>query len=851
MKIEFAEETKSLPLSELISAEESVESSSPEVGKVLTEGIEAAQSGDRAEARNLLLKVTESEPENETAWMWLASISEYPEELLIFLTNVLNVNPENERALKWIEETKALLAKTFVKRGIDAEKEGKKEFAKQCFLQAIVHDGTSELAWLWLASVSDSDEEKVSHLRKVLNINPENEKATTSLDRAKTRIANASLAKAKSAFYEGDRGKAEKFVDACLASDPKFEEALILKSELAESIEEKIACLNTVLEINPGNESALASMETAKFDWIISMLSSAKAALDDGKTKKANEILDKVIEDSPNVIDVWLMKVDMADSVEQKIQHLNHVLEIDPENEFAILSLETQKSEKAKLLVKDAKNALSKNEKPKASELIQKALENAPDLEEAILVKCELVDSLEEKTELLNFVLSKNPNSEAALEQLKKVEDVTLQKLITDVQNAIEADQKQDAREMLQTAIKIAPADENVLFLKYRLSDTLANRSAMIDEILAINPGNSDALLASRDLNMEFAEYSFGQASAAAASGDKPQAEAFLNEAFAYEPKLEQGWLLKAHLADSFDAKIECFERILEINPENSVAQANLLSLKSFVESSKVEANLGSNEEFPENNLESSDQEWVDGDAVTESIKVDLSEVEVVEYDDAIVSEDEEFAYEVAEDDSNELSSKSDADFDERNPGEHGFDDEEPISPITMPDSSNELFTEDNASDEEFDDISDDSLIEVNNKSADNGDSNHHEAGSSVKRVLVVDDSATIRKLISGKLEKSGLETICAVDGVDALDILEELIPDLVLLDIAMPRIDGYQVCKMIRENEATKDIPVIMVSGKDGFFDKALGKLAGSTSYISKPFGPEALMKIVNEHLT
>ncbi len=851
MKIEFAEEAKSIPLSELISAEESIESSSPEVGKLLKEGIEAAQSGDRAEARNLLLKVTEREPENETAWMWLASISEYPEELLIFLTNVLNVNAENERALKWIEETKALLAKTFVKRGIDSEKEGKKEFAKQCFLQAIVHDGKCELAWMWLASVSDSDEEKVSHLRKVLNINPENEKATASLERAKTRIANASLAKAKSAFYEGEREKAEKFVDACLASYPKFEEALILKSELAESNEEKIACLNSVLEINPGNESALASLETAKFDWVISVLSSAKAALEDGEPKKANELLDKVIEDSPNFIDVWLMKVDIADSVEEKIQHLNHVLEIDPENEFAIQSLEIQKSERAKLLVNEAKNALSKNEKPKASALIEKALESAPDLEEAILLKCELIESLKEKTELLNFVLSKNPKSEVALEQLKKVEDETLQKLIADVQNAIEADQRQDAREMLQTAIKIAPADEKVLFLKYRLSDTLANRAAMIDEILAINPENSDALQASRDLNMEFAEYSFGQASAAAASGDKSQAESFLDEAFGYEPNLEQGWLLKAHLADSFDTKIECFERILKINPENNVAQANFLSLKSFVESSAVEANLGSNDEFSENDSESVDQEWVDGDAVPESIEVDVSDVESIEYDDAIVAEDEEFVYELSEEDSSGSSPALDAVFDERNAGKDGFDDDAPISPITMPDSSNELYTADDASDEEFDDISDDSLIEVNNKYAENGDSNHHRAGSSVKRVLVVDDSATIRKLISGKLKKSGLETICAVDGVHALDILEELIPDLVLLDIAMPRMDGYRVCKMIRENEATKDIPVIMVSGKDGFFDKALGKLAGSTSYISKPFGPEALMKIVNEHLT
>ena len=133
MKIEFAEET-SLSVAEDLAAEsDHAQGASPEVVRLLGQGIEAAQNGERAEARQHLLKVTEEDPDNETAWLWLASISEYPEELLIFLQNVLNVNPTNERALKWIEETKTLLAKTFVQRGIDAEKEENLDFAKQCF----------------------------------------------------------------------------------------------------------------------------------------------------------------------------------------------------------------------------------------------------------------------------------------------------------------------------------------------------------------------------------------------------------------------------------------------------------------------------------------------------------------------------------------------------------------------------------------------------------------------------------------------------------------------------------------------------------------------------------------------
>jgi twitching motility two-component system response regulator PilG len=125
-----------------------------------------------------------------------------------------------------------------------------------------------------------------------------------------------------------------------------------------------------------------------------------------------------------------------------------------------------------------------------------------------------------------------------------------------------------------------------------------------------------------------------------------------------------------------------------------------------------------------------------------------------------------------------------------------------------------------------------------------------HEAMAKNRKILVVDDSPTVRKLISGKLEKCGHEVVCAVDGVDALEKIKDLNPDLVLLDITMPRMDGYQVCKMIRSNESTRDVPVVMISGKDGFFDKVRGRMAGTSGYITKPFGPETLMKTVETYL-
>ncbi|MFL5243935.1 MAG: response regulator [Gemmataceae bacterium] len=115
--------------------------------------------------------------------------------------------------------------------------------------------------------------------------------------------------------------------------------------------------------------------------------------------------------------------------------------------------------------------------------------------------------------------------------------------------------------------------------------------------------------------------------------------------------------------------------------------------------------------------------------------------------------------------------------------------------------------------------------------------------------VLIVDDSPTVRKLVSMTMKKSGYSVMAAADGFEAADHILKNIPDLILLDIAMPGMDGYQVCKLIKENKETAKIPVIMLSGKDGFFDKIRGRMAGSTAYITKPFKPDALVQAVKKH--
>ena len=123
----------------------------------------------------------------------------------------------------------------------------------------------------------------------------------------------------------------------------------------------------------------------------------------------------------------------------------------------------------------------------------------------------------------------------------------------------------------------------------------------------------------------------------------------------------------------------------------------------------------------------------------------------------------------------------------------------------------------------------------------------HGSNGNGSRRIiLVVDDSPTIQKVVSVTLEAHGHEVVTASDGMEALAKLRTLRPDLVLLDITMPHMDGYQLCRILRSNELTKAVPIVMLSGKDGLFDKMRGRMAGAATYITKPFAPSALPPLV-----
>ncbi|MGE0799203.1 MAG: response regulator [Lautropia sp.] len=122
-------------------------------------------------------------------------------------------------------------------------------------------------------------------------------------------------------------------------------------------------------------------------------------------------------------------------------------------------------------------------------------------------------------------------------------------------------------------------------------------------------------------------------------------------------------------------------------------------------------------------------------------------------------------------------------------------------------------------------------------------------AGIAGLKVMVIDDSNTIRRSAEIFLKQAGCEVVLAEDGFDALAKLSDHGPDIVFCDVLMPRLDGYQTCALIKKSPRYHETPVVMLSSKDGLFDRARGRLVGSEEYLTKPFTKDSLLKCVAEH--
>ena len=119
----------------------------------------------------------------------------------------------------------------------------------------------------------------------------------------------------------------------------------------------------------------------------------------------------------------------------------------------------------------------------------------------------------------------------------------------------------------------------------------------------------------------------------------------------------------------------------------------------------------------------------------------------------------------------------------------------------------------------------------------------------SALKVMIIDDSKTIRKSAETLLSKEGCNVLTAEDGFEALALIAKHKPDIIFVDIMMPRLDGYQTCTLIKNNRQFRGTPVIMLTSKDSIFDKARGRIVGSEEYLTKPFTRDDLLQAINRH--
>ena len=720
MRLEFEPQVTDFPLVENRDFEDDI-AVSGDFESLLKKGVSAAQSGDRDHARKLLSQATAVNPASEDAWMWLASISEYPEELLAFLNRVLEINPENGRATEWLSATNSLLAKTFVQRAITAYEESSLERATQNLDQALTYDLDSDLAWFWKAKLAQSDDEKLEFLDRALKIDPENQDAQAAVTTIKRARSHAAFDEAKAAAAAGNR-------------------------------------------------------------------------------KKAAEILDNFVKDVPDSVQAWLLKSHLAAGLEGKIEALENALAIDPENAAARSGLEFLKLTFGSSDSHEEADACETNEAEGDQYPVELAAEQAPLVipsENPVVVEFVPPSSPED------FVEEAVPN-EVGSETEFEAANVDDEDVVTTVfEAATTYDEEQLTSDSAAVQEQVPEFEPNVDY-RFEAEEALVRSAEDLFEPTAVPV---DAQLETAEDPSDLVHEAFDCDSSVAES------EGFVAEEVA--PVVEEPMRFVEPQFDHVEP-----EFVQESSPFDALADETYTGFtcpycKSPIEEQAIECPTC------RATLTLSDIE-----ALLSASPVDHAVVQR-----AVTAMEAE--WNLREFDEQELTELGVGHLNLNN-FESGFkylQEASRLNPnnVMLAGHVNTIAIR---------------LDEMRRQSQ------NYDAIPKGKTILIVDDSPTVRKLIAGKLEKSGHTVVCAVDGIDALAKLEEGMPDLVLLDITMPRMDGYEVCKQIRSNPAGRDLPVVMISGKDGFFDKVRGRMAGTTGYVTKPFGPETLMKALETYL-
>lgn len=814
MRLELEPNVSSVEFAEGMTNPSVTEDRTEEAAEHLRAGIRYAQSGNRAAARASLLRAAQIDPRSESAWLWLSSISEYPEELLAFLTNVLDINPSNARALEWSAATRSLLAKNFVQRGIDAVESNQQEIAFQHFNQALEYDEKNAMAWLWLASLSDSNEGKLSYLEKVLEFDPANESARTAYTAARNGIRTKLLAEARAAAVAGNASSANELLDAIIAEEPDAEDAWVLRSHIAEGFDSKVAAFRRILEINPDNAGAKAGLEsiTAIMDAVLLDQPAAEPVAEQetsagsesteeqwvnnevASTEAETSVQQDLAPDGADGVPEWAGNEIITNTEEASYEEgasYNEESESSPspevlESPFTVSEAFADFSEEPAKIVSEETFAepveIAPETEPETDENVgvEAAFEPTSENADVQPVTEEIVyDPVPEDQDFEHTVFGAPFAREEKFAGINVVEEP----------EAVETDETiapPTGSNPFESEAFGSGSDEFKTILSSDLDEDAQAALQSFRESFppAFQQGNDGVFDVPFDATM------FG--GIPRPTGEFTEEE-YVAERTGFETTVATGSRDERPLPQTMACPFCEFD-----NDVQAIACQNCMAVLTLADLELVLANHHADK----NVLRLAVERMEEGLAAGEPSEAALTTLGIGHLNLRNL----------------DLGYKYLAEASQKNPNNVMLSGQVHTLLIRL----DEIRRQDEA----------------------------HEGMSRGKKIMVVDDSPTVRKLIAGKLEKCGHEVFCSADGVEAIAQLESLKPDLVLLDITMPRMDGYQVCKVIRNSEETKDVPVVMISGKDGFFDKVRGRMAGTTGYITKPFGPETLMKAVESYL-
>lgn len=773
---------------------------------LLQQGIAAARAGDKASARARFRELTAHNFDNELAWLWLASVADTPAHAIACLRRVLQINPTHDKA-------RAALFRVLMEGGIQTARAGDKATAFASFSECSTIDPSNELVWTWMASTAPTQAQALDALRRVLHINPSHEQAGRAYKKLVVQrgidLAQAGDADARVVLLEAS------------AVDPENESVWLW---LARSVtpEESIEYYERVLELNPANTIALAALQELRPQPTITAAASAPALSDEPDL------------DLPDMFGGGSAGIGMS------------VVDTQPDAGGMIAEVEQFRKDAAPAAQTVATQAATQEEF-----LVYTNAESvevwAPPGTGAGVTEEESVAAFE--------AVSEHEHGDAATLDVAEVDEQTLEVAVAQMEMSVS---EQDAMDL-----SLAPAAAPAAHLS-DVDSYVANAESTYASSARVTSGQprftpppaeeEDPEIAAAEMALrameaeQAAEAAAAEAAAAEAAAAEAAAQAAAQEAAAAasaaaatpepvaaapaapapsnEPNAWDCPICLSGAPQSASRCPTCGSVVSLLDPDllletEPVDRRHVLQVVARLKNRKVS---GGKQQFDHHFTLG--LAFVNAGRTTEGLQ-QLRAASALRKNDGELKAQIDTLERRAAQRAKSASAKPAA---------------APPAPVTKVNGTATKTPEPRV---------DTPAVAGGEDGVEAGSTTYHGSNGNGNRriILVVDDSPTIQKVVSVTLEAHGHEVVTASDGMEALAKLRTLKPDLVLLDITMPHMDGYQLCRILRSNELTKSVPIVMLSGKDGLFDKMRGRMAGAATYITKPFAPSALPPLVDKY--